>query len=211
MKAKIFGSLLAAMLLGSCYTRNNTEQTQSLHDSTAVTGIEETENIETDTAVAYEDFDYANCARGPAESVLKKDVYPDAVFKRNPDNHTGTETLDLAGGERLIIRNWGCEYFILTFRFETERFQADTTDINFWLDKAVILMNEIERGLNTPLDIHGGTVATANHAKAVKPYRLGEEIVYDDGDVRDYVTFDRIQKMSDRRFAVEISYAKGPF
>jgi hypothetical protein len=84
------------------------------------------------------------------------------------------------------------------------------TDIKYWLDKAVILMNEIEKGLDAPLDTPGGTLATRKYWEERKIYSLGEEIVYDDDVIRDFVTFDKVQKISDTKYAIEISYATGP-
>jgi hypothetical protein len=99
---------------------------------------------------------------------------------------------------------------VLTFRFETTRFQADTTDINYWMDKIVILMTEIENSIDAPLDIPAGTLATRNYLNANKTYSLGEEIVFDDDIIRDFVTFDRVQWIGDEKYAIEISYATGP-
>lgn len=151
-----------------------------------------------------------NCARGQAQSVVKKNIFPNALFKLNDDNRTGTETINLKGGEKLIIRNWGCEYYVLTFRFETERFKRDTTDIRYWLGRTMILMEEIENGLDAPLDIPGGILAFKNLLKEDKEYRLGDEVVSREGEIRSFTTFDRVQKINDKKFGIEISYATGP-
>jgi hypothetical protein len=210
MRAQIIGTLLTTILLTGCGTHKTADHAESPLDTTKTANITENESMVTDSVVAEDDFDYSDCVRGQAQSVIKKAVYSNSILKLNPDHLTGTETVDLPQGERLIIRNWGCEYYVLTFRFETERFQADTTDIKYWLDKAVILMNEIEKGLDAPLNIQGGTLAAADHLKQLKDYALGEEIVYDSGDIRDFVTFDRIHKINNKKFAIEISYATGP-
>lgn len=49
-----------------------------------------------------------------------------------------------------------------------------------------------------------------NYLKENEDYSLRQEIVYEDDLIRDFVTFDRIQKINDKRFAIEISYATGP-
>jgi len=210
MRAKIIGTLLTTILFISCGTKKSSDQNEVTFDTIKTVDINERKNIAIDSVRPIDEFDYSDCIRGQAESVINKRVYPNAIFKLNSDNHTGTETVDLENGEKLIIDNWGCEYFVLTFRFETERFQADTTDTKYWLDKAVSLMREIEKGLDAPLDIEGGTLATENFLKQNKDYNLGEEIVYDDDSIRDFVTIDRIQKISNKRFGIEISYATGP-
>jgi hypothetical protein len=208
MTSKIIGTLLAAILLSSCGTKTSLDQNEVTADTIKTTDT--TEKINTDSVQTSDNFDYSDCIRGQAESVINRNVYPNAIFKLNSDNHTGTETVELENGDKLTINNWGCEYFVLTFRFETERFQADTTDTRYWLDKVVILMKEIEKGLSAPLDIEGGTLATENSLKENTAYALGEEIVYDDDIIRDFVTIDRIQKIGEKRYAIEISYATGP-
>ncbi len=61
-------------------------------------------------------------------------------------------------------------------------------------------------------DIKGGIDAIPIYMSTLdsRTYNLGEEIVYDDDEIRDFVTFDRIQKLNNRRFAIEISFATGP-
>ncbi len=202
-------AILLAVISFSCTTKKSSEQNEISSDSTTAADKNDNKSLTTDS-VKTESFDYSNCIRGNAESVIKKAVYPNSIFKLNSDNHTGTEVVDLGGGEKVIIRNWGCEYFVLTFRFETQRFQADTVDVKFWLEKAVILMKGIEIGLEAPLNINGGTVAVEKFLKKNRDYSLGEEIVYNDDVIRDFVTFDRVQEIGKRRFAIEISYARGP-
>ncbi len=212
MTAKIIGTLLTVILLISCETKKSSDQNEMTSDTIKTADLQENKSATNDSLKTGDDFNYSDCIRGQAESVTKKTVYPNAIFKLNQDNHTGTETIDLKNGDKLIINNWGCEYYVLTFRFETERFNADTTNTVYWLNKANILMTEIEKGLDAPLDIKGGIDAIPIYLSSLdsRSYDLGEEIVYDDDVIRDFVTFDRIQKLNDRRFAIEISFATGP-
>lgn len=212
MAAKIIGTLLTVILLIGCGTKKSSDQKEVTPDKIKIADITENKDITTDSTKSGDDFDYSDCIRGQAETVIKKSVYPNAIFKLNPDNHTGTETIDLKNGDKLIISNWGCEYYVLTFRFETERFSSDTTNTIYWLNKATILMTEIEKGLDAPLDIKGGIDAIPIYLSSLdsRTYNLGEEIVYDDDVIRDFVTLDRVQHINDRRFAIEISFATGP-
>jgi len=209
-KIRVF--FIAAVLI-SCAPKKRPEKYQPVVDSVAEEATHEFINstespIDSTVQETTESYD---CPRGQAESVVKKAVYPHSIFKLNDDNRTGTETVTLDNDDQLIIKSGGCEYYLLTFRFETTRFNGDTTDITFWLDKAVILMNEIEKGIDVPIDISGGSAAASKLAKEKRNYLLGEEIVYKEGSVRGFVTFDRIQKIDDARFAIEISYASGPY
>lgn len=142
--------------------------------------------------------------------IVRRSVYPGATFKVNADSLTGTEMLTLPNGDKLTIRNWGCEYYVLTFRFETNQFEADTTNMRYWLDKATVLMDGIGNGLDAPLNLEQGTIVTKELVQAGRQYHLGEEIEYDSSEIRGFVTLDRVQRLSDKRYAVEISYALGP-
>lgn len=197
--------LLLLFLLACCSNPNSSTQTDDNADS-----LQEyaTRIVQESDSVLVEE----QCIRGQAESIIKKTIYPHSTFKLNKDNHSGTETVDLENGERLIIKHWGCEYYILTFRIEMERFQADTTNTVYWLNKAAILMNEIQDGIDAPLNLQGGIEAIPIHLASIdgRNYELGEEIIFHDDVIRDFVTLDRVQKINDKRFAIEISFATGP-
>lgn len=212
MAPRIVGTILTMILIVGCGTKTTSDQNEISSDTTNTNDTVESKNITSDSLIGSDDFDYSDCIRGQAASVTKKTVYPNAIFKLNSDNHTGIETVDLKNGERLVINNWGCEYFVLTFRIETERFQADTTNTIYWLDKVVILMKEIEDGIDAPLNIQGGIEAIPIHMASMdsRMYELGEEIVFKDDIIRDFVTLDRVQRVSDKRFAIEVSFATGP-
>lgn len=205
----VIGAILTMVLLFGCESKKASVQDEIGSSKAIVEDTTQNENIAPDSSG--NDFD-SGCVRGHAESVTKKSIYPKAIFKLNPDNHTGVEIVDLENGDRLTIKNWGCEYYVLTFRIETDRFQADTTNMIYWLDKAVTLMKEIEGGIDAPLNISRGIEAISAHITSMdsRAYELGEEIVFNDDVIRDFVSLDRVQKINERRFAVEISFATGP-
>ena len=215
MRLTIIATILTGLILVSCQTKNKTDESiaatdksKEAADTVKPVRVEQSKKFERESSNLAADS--SGCNRGQAVSVVKKEVYPNALFKLNDDHLSGTETIELKDGDKLVIKNWGCEYYVLTFRFETNRFKADTTDIKYWMDKAIILMSEIEKGLHAPLHISDGTAAIQTFLKSYKEYQLGDEIVSKEGEIRDFVTFDRIQKLGDQRFAIEISYATGP-
>jgi hypothetical protein len=209
MVAKILSSILIAILLVGCHPRKVVDQgIGAKHDTILVANQAEGIQDKTDTVEA---VDNSGCARGQAEPILRKEIYPNAVFKLNEDNHTGTEKVELANGDKVVITNGGCEYYILTFRFETSRFQADTTNLPFWLNKGLQLMKYVEKGIdsnNVTLGVKG--LGEFLKTSKIKTLVLGEEIVFDDSEIRNYATLDRVQKINDKTYGIEISFLTGP-
>ena len=97
-----------------------------------------------------------DCTRGAAVPIIKKTIYPHSTFVLQPDSITGIEKVTFDNRDKLTIKNWGCEYFVLTFRFETSRFQQDTSNLDFWFKSAGALMKGILDELEAPIDIRKG-------------------------------------------------------
>lgn len=163
----------------------------------------------TDTAVT------DDCPRGAAEPVVKKDVFPDTHFALQADNKTGIETLTLPTGDKLIIKQYGCEYYNLNFRFETSRYKADTTNIPYWSNAALLLLRQASKGLHSPLEINAALEklsARLENDKSAPGHELaiGEEIDFGGPDPRQYLTLDRITQLPNKQYAVEIQLSYGP-
>lgn len=151
-----------------------------------------------------------DCARGIAEPIINRTVYPQTTFILLPDNLTGIETVAFDNGDNLKIKNWGCEYYVLTFRFETSRLQQDTSKLDFWFKSAGTFMKEILGGLEVPLDIQKGINVLMTHVDKNQNLKLGERIDFGGDDINSYVSVDRVEKITDKKYAVEISFATGP-
>ncbi len=151
-----------------------------------------------------------DCARGAAEPIIKKTVYPQTTFVLQPDSLTGIETVTFDNGDNLTIKNWGCEYYVLTFRFETSRFQQDTTNLDFWFKSAASLTSEVFDGLEAPIDLQKGIDKLVAHVDNNEILKLRDEIDFGAGDIRSFVSVDRVEKVTDKKYAVEISFATGP-
>ncbi len=156
-----------------------------------------------------------DCPKGAATPVVKQALYPSAKFVLQPDRRTGVETLELPDGDRLLIKQSGCEYYVLTFTFETSRFSADTANIIYWGNAALSLMHSVEKGLQTPLDINGALSELANRLKgdettAAEPLKLEEELDFGGPDPRQYLTLNRISRLARQRYQVELSLSYGP-
>lgn len=154
------------------------------------------------------------CVRGKAEPVIKKAVYHNTTFVLQPDSISGIETINFDNGDKLIIRNWGCEYYNLTFRFETSRFQDKTTNLYSWFKSVHLLMTEMLSGLDDPIDIMNGLnkfiIQVDNKQSNHKNLKLGEDLDYGQNEIRSFVSVDKIEKLTDRRYAVEITFSTGP-
>ena len=157
-----------------------------------------------------------NCIRTQAVPILDRAVFPKATFRVLKDSITGIESVELDGGDRLEIKNWGCEYYCRPFKCTTNRFQHDTTDLPFWLDKAVEWMGMVRPGIlsDAPLDV------AKTGFDCLKKYRdtcvannfrnLKDEIACNDNEMREFFTFDRVGKQSDGANVVELTFAMGP-
>ena len=152
-----------------------------------------------------------DCTRGAAEPIIKKTVYPQTTFVLQPDSLTGIETVSFENGDNLTIKNWGCEYYVLTFRFESSRLKADTTSLKYWYVSAYKIMTEMKQGIDAPIDIEKGLQALNNYiSKNVFDLKLQTEIDFGGDEIRSYVSVDRVEKITDKKYAVEISFVTGP-
>lgn len=196
---------LSLTLILACQSKNEAPAEETInYDSVEAL-------VDTAASGSGDAVEFVECARGIPERIVKPSVQPQPAFELNKEKTVGTETLQFENGDRVIVKNSGCEYFIVTFRFETNRFQADTTDLMYWLDKSSRLVSEITEAIDAPLDFNDGVAAIQKMNGPEVKYELGQEIVYEDGDIRQYASLDRIQKMAADRFAVEITFGVGPF
>lgn len=194
-------------LIFACQPKKITSQ--NVIDSVATQNLSKTDslakvdNIETESTID------SDCVRGVAEPILKKSIYPNSIFKLNADSITAIETVNLKNGDKLIIENSGCEYYVLAFRFETSRYQGDTTNILFWLDKGHKLLSEVEPGINSSL-VTDGIVGLKSFLDTKKSLALGEDIIFNDDEIRFFGLLRRIEKITDKKYGIEIIFAVGP-
>jgi hypothetical protein len=70
-------------------------------------------------------------------------------------------------------------------------------------------MNEIIDGVDAPINLKKGTNALTEFIKHNK-IKILEGLTFEPGEIRTYLTIDRIQKIDSKRFGLEISYIVGP-
>jgi hypothetical protein len=206
---KSVACMLTLLFLQSC---NQSEKRPAGNKDTVrvLTAVPKTEPLKNPIA---DTLTAGDCPLGPAEPVLKKDLYPRATFALQSDKRTGIETLLLENGDKLIIKQSGCEYYVLHFRFETSRFEADTSDMAYWSNTALTMLRQINKGLRTPLDIAEAfkqLSARLEQGKSGAKLNIGDEIDFGGPDPRQYMIIERISKTADNRYLLELSLNYGP-
>jgi hypothetical protein len=156
-----------------------------------------------------------NCLRGVAAPVVKKDIFPKSTFLLQADKLTGIETVKLDKDDKLTIKQWGCAYYALTLRFETTRFQNEPGNVGFWYKRAVTLVNEVAKGIDAPLELSKATEVIVEHIEEDVPngytnLKYGEEMDISNSAIRQFVSIDKVEQLSDKKFAIEITIARGP-
>ena len=150
------------------------------------------------------------CTRGAAEPIVKKAVFPRSTFRLLPDKVSGEETVDLPRGDKLTIQNRGCEYYVLTFRFETSRFRAAPADARYWHRSASVLLRQAAPGLDTPFDLK--KAASALQKAAVGKALFGDELRLNPEKelMGETLVLDTVQQLAANRYAVAITLYVGP-
>jgi len=158
-----------------------------------------------------EHYQVFDCLRGQAEPIVVKAIYPNSTFTLQSDKLTAIEIIYLDNGDKVNIKNWGCEYYVLSFHIETSKYNADTTAMKYWYVNSFKLMDELKQGIDAPIDIEKGLQAFNNHiSRNVFDLELGTEIDYGENEIRSFVSLDNISKIRNDIFAVTISFAIGP-
>ena len=155
------------------------------------------------------------CPRGEAEPIIDMKIFPGATFKLSDDRQVGIQNIDLGKGDHVEVRISGCEYYVLTCTFETSRFSADTTNLQYWFAKTNLLMHQLNKGLKAPIEIDtalgrlSDRISKYNRGIGV-PLQLGEEVDFGGQDPRQYFSIDRISQISNKRYQLQIVFAYGP-
>ena len=205
----IFGLTLG---LFACNSSADRQEKSVVQKSFTVDSNKKTE-LQTETTSVKDLRD--DCVRGQAEPIIKKTVFSNTKFILQPNSLTAIETVIFDNGDKLTIKNWGCEYYTLTFRFETSRFQDDTSNIQYWYKKTVLLVSELYKGLDAPIDIKKGVDNLINHIDLdmLNNYanlKFGQEIDFGGDEIRDFVTLEKVERLADKKFAITISFSTGP-
>ncbi|QCR21188.1 hypothetical protein [Pontibacter sp. SGAir0037] len=157
---------------------------------------------------------FSDCVRGFPVPTIDKVLHPDATFSINKDSTAAIETVVFRTEDKLTIKHWGCEYFLLTYLFETSRFQGSSSDTNYWYEKAANLLEEASEAMlrqQSSSDILMNSItALRQHSSDTNTPAFGEEIDFGHDAIRNFVVLNRVQKLKNKRFLVEVTTAVGP-
>lgn len=156
-----------------------------------------------------------NCKHAVSQSLVKKGSYPNATFQLQTDKNSGVDNIKFDNGDILTIRNWGCNYAALTFYFETSRFQDEPTNAGFWYKRTVTLLNEVHKNLETNVDVAKGTERLVtqienNISDGYQNLKFDEELPFGEDAMRNFVIIQKVEKLSDKKYGIEVTFAKGP-
>ena len=119
-----------------------------LHEKARKAKISAEKNISEDRTESSE------CFNTVPQRVINASVLPGAEYKQV--DLMGYEALELPTGDHLLIINWGCESYHLTFRFETSRFGTDTSKVKQWYSILTQLLYVVEPAIDSPVKIQQG-------------------------------------------------------
>ena len=151
-----------------------------------------------------------NCTKGKAEPIISNKKILNSTFKLQSDSITGIETLYFPNNEIVIIKNWGCEYYNLTFNFQTKRFNKNITDLKYWYKKSYILLNEVSKFTNPPINIKEGIQSLKSYKSKSKKIILSKKLVYGNGEIPTLVSVDSISKRPNNFVNIQITFSYGP-
>lgn len=202
--------ILTAM---SCNTTEDTTKAETKEEPLVDTTVSTPSLMPEKTVIAETG---TNCKHTVAQSVVKKGTYPKATFQLQADKNSGVDKIEFDNGDRLTIKNWGCDYAALTFYFETTRFQDEPTNAGFWYKRTVTLLNEVNKSLETIVDVVDGTDRLVtqienNISDGYQNLRLDEELPFGEDEIRNFVIIHKVEKLSDKKYGIEVTFAKGPF
>jgi hypothetical protein len=156
------------------------------------------------------------CVRAVPTSIVKKAIFRNSSFVLNytPSGEfkipIGIETVRLPNGDKLTIENNGCEFFTLTFKFETARKSKSLGNRRYWSKQIVKLMRQVEPGVASPLSLKRGITALETYILRQPKLNFGQEIDYGGKEIRSFVAIDRIERISTSRVGLVVRFSTGP-
>ncbi len=125
-----------------------------------------------------------NCVRGEPKPVFStKNTSVKTKTFMVVSSHEANEQVLFKSGDSLTIRNWGCEYFILTFRYESKNFSPTA---NPFLLASQALRNLVAMKAKTVFGFSKAVKSLTNRIKEDEELKLEEEYSVE-GDGTDFL------------------------
>jgi len=147
-----------------------------------------------------------DCLKGIPQRVIDASVLPGAEFKQV--DLMGYEKIELPTGDRLLIINWGCESYNLTFRFETSRFGTDTSQVKQWYSILTQLLYVIEPAIDSPVKVRRGIDGIQDYLKQdTLPVAYNVSLdLSNDSSYADMV-FERVKILGDTAVRIDATFS----
>lgn len=147
-----------------------------------------------------------NCIKGIPQRVIDTNVITEAEYKQI--DFIGYEKIILPTGDRLLIINWGCSTYNLTFRFETSRFGTDTSKIKYWYSTLAQLLGIVEPVIKSPVNILQGINKIHSFLKQDTipvNYNIPLNISHDSIDSE--IIFERAKILGDTAMRLDVTFS----
>jgi hypothetical protein len=86
------------------------------------------------------------CVRGEPEPLytMKSPGVKAHSFKKR-SSHEAEEEITFKSGDKVRINNWGCEYFVNTFYYESKSIKGNNSDMTYWFKKSAEILKVLSR------------------------------------------------------------------
>ena len=146
------------------------------------------------------------CLNNIPQRVIDASVLPGAEFKQV--DFMGYEKIELPTGDQLLIINWGCESYNLTFRFETSRFGTDTSKVKQWYSILTQLLYVIEPAIDSPVKIQQGINEIHSYLKQdTIPVAYNIPLNLNQGSVMADMVFERVKILGDTAVRLDATFS----
>jgi hypothetical protein len=140
------------------------------------------------------------------QRVINATVIPGVEFTQV--DFTGYEKLDLPTGDRLLVINWGCQTYNLTFRFETSRFGTDTSKIKQWYSILTQLLYVIEPAVESPVKIQQGIDQIHSYLKQdTVPLAYNTHLNIRNDSILSDMVFEQIKLLGDTAVRLDATFS----
>lgn len=130
--------------------------------------------------------------------------------KEFPFEFVGYETARLKNGDRLTIKNYGCENYSLSFRFETSRFSGSVGDARIWYENAVRLIEPLIKNVPNEDLFASGTKALKSFIKNNRTLKFEDQIDFGGTDIQSVASVSRPRKLKNGKREITVSFGIGP-